>query len=426
MQVSVETSTGLTRRMKVQIPAEQVEQQVQNKLQELARSVRLDGFRPGKVPLSVVRKRYGPQVRAETADELIASTYEEALRQQNLQPVGEPDIEQMRNEPGEPFEYVATFDVYPDVELPELGDLTIKRPVAEVSDADLDNMLDKLRRQRMTWSQVERAAQQGDQLDIDFEGKIDGEAFAGNSATHVPLELGSNTMIPGFEEQLVGAKAGETRTIEVTFPADYSSKEVAGKTAQFEVKVNAVSEPVLPELNDEFARAFGVGEGGLDSLRAEVRKNMERELEAAIKVKVKKQVLDALLERADLDVPASLVDQEVEFLIKNEGGSADTGQGADRAALEDEARQRVALGLLIAEIVKRNQLQVDPDRVRSMIESIAASYEKPEEVVQWYYSNQEMLLGIQTCVREDTVVDWVIDQVKVVDESMTFDEIMQS
>ena len=426
MQVSVETSTGLTRRMKVQIPAEQVEQQVQNKLQELARSVRLDGFRPGKVPLSVVRKRYGPQVRAETADELIASTYEEALRQQNLQPVGEPDIEQMRNEPGEPFEYVATFDVYPDVELPELGDLTIKRPVAEVSDADLDNMLDKLRRQRMTWSQVERAAQQGDQLDIDFEGKIDGEAFAGNSATHVPLELGSNTMIPGFEEQLVGAKAGETRTIEVTFPADYNSKEVAGKTAQFEVKVNAVSEPLLPELNDEFARAFGVGEGGLDSLRAEVRKNMERELEAAIKVKVKKQVLDALLERADLDVPASLVDQEVEFLIKNEGGSADTGQGADRAALEDEARRRVALGLLIAEIVKRNQLQVDPDRVRSMIESIAASYEKPEEVVQWYYSNQEMLLGIQTCVREDTVVDWVIDQVKVVDESMTFDEIMQS
>ena len=426
MQVSVEAEPGLTRRMKVQIPAEQVDQQVESKLQQLARSVRLDGFRPGKVPISVVRKRYGEQVRLETADELIASTYQEALQQQNLQPVGEPDIEPTRNEPGQPFEYVAVFDVYPEVEPPDLSDLVVERPVTEITDADVDTMLEKLRRQRMTWQEVEREARQGDRLDIDFEGHIDGEPFPGNSAAHVPLELGSDTMIPGFEEQLVGAKPGETRSIEVTFPDDYGSKEVAGKTATFEVKVNTVSEPVLPALDDEFARAFGVGDGGLEALRAEVRRNMERELEVAVKAKVKQQVFDALLERADVDVPASLVDSEVEALIKKQGGDADTDTDRDRAALEEEAKRRVALGLLIAEIVKRNQLQVDPERVRSMVESIAASYEKPDEVVQWYYSNQEMLGGIQTYVLEDTVVEWVVDHAKVDEKSKTFEEIMQS
>ncbi|HHO69778.1 MAG TPA: trigger factor [Gammaproteobacteria bacterium] len=426
MQVSVEAEPGLTRRMKVQIPAEQVDQQVESKLQQLARSVRLDGFRPGKVPISVVRKRYGEQVRLETADELIASTYQEALQQQNLQPVGEPDIEPTRNEPGQPFEYVAVFDVYPEVEPPDLSDLVVERPVTEITDADVDTMLEKLRRQRMTWQEVEREARQGDRLDIDFEGRIDGEPFPGNSAAHVPLELGSDTMIPGFEEQLVGARPGETRSIEVTFPDDYGSKEVAGKTATFEVKVNTVSEPVLPALDDEFARAFGVGDGGLEALRAEVRRNMERELEVAVKAKVKQQVFDALLERADVDVPASLVDSEVEALIKKQGGDADTDTDRDRAALEEEAKRRVALGLLIAEIVKRNQLQVDPEQVRSMVESIAASYEKPDEVVQWYYSNPEMLGGIQTYVLEDTVVEWVVDHAKVDDKSKTFEEIMQS
>ena len=424
MQVSVEAEPGLTRRMKVQIPAEQVDQQVESKLQQLARSVRLDGFRPGKVPISVVRKRYGEQVRLETADELIASTYQEALQQQNLQPVGEPDIEPTRNEPGQPFEYVAVFDVYPEVEPPDLSDLVVERPVTEITDADVDTMLEKLRRQRMTWQEVEREARQGDRLDIDFEGRIDGEPFPGNSAAHVPLELGSDTMIPGFEEQLVGARPGETRSIEVTFPDDYGSKEVAGKTATFEVKVNTVSEPVLPALDDEFARAFGIGDGSLDQLREEIRRNMERELEAAVKSRVKQQVFDALLEKANIDIPASLIDSEVDALIKKDENAADAG--GDRGKYEEEARRRVSLGLLIAEIIQRNQLQVDPERVRKTVENIAQSYEKPEEVVQWYYSNQEMLSGVQTLIMEDTVVEWVAEQAKSTEKSMTFDELMQA
>ena len=424
MQVSVETTSGLGRRMTVQIPAEQIDQKVESKLQQLARSVRLDGFRPGKVPLSVVKKRYESQVRSETAGELIASSYEQALQQQNLRPAGEPDIEQTRNQPGQALEYVVTFEVYPDVEPPEIADISIERPVVEVTSADVDNMLEKLRKQRVTWTKVERPAAEGDRLEIDFQGTIDGQPFSGNSASNVPLELGSGAMIPGFEEQLTGSSAGDRKTIEVTFPADYASKEVAGKTAQFDVSVNAVAEAVLPELDDAFAKTFGVGDGGLDKLREEVRRNMHRELDAAVRNRVKQQVFESLLAKADIDVPAALIDQEVAALIKKEGDAADAG--ADRSRYEQEAKRRICLGLLIAELIKRHQLQVDPERVRETIEALAQSYEKPEEVVQWYYSNQDMLAGIQTLVMEDTVVEWVADQAKTEEKAYTFEELMQA
>jgi trigger factor len=408
--------------MKVQIPADQIDQQVESKLQQLARSVRLDGFRPGKVPLSVVKKRYGDQVRQETAGELIASSYQEALQRENLRPAGEPSIEQTRNQPGQELEYVATFEIFPEVDPPELNDISIERPTAEVGESDIDNMLEKLRRQRVTWSKVERPAQQGDRIEIDFEGSIGGEPFSGNSAKHAPLELGSNTMIPGFEEQLVGVSPGESKTIEVTFPGDYGSAEVAGKTASFAVTVHSVAAPELPEINDDFARAFGVGDGGLDKLREEIRRNMERELEAVIKSKVKQQVFDALLEKAVLDVPTALIDSEIDALIKKDEAAA----AGDRSRYQDEARRRVSLGLLIAEIIKRNQLQIDPERVRQAIEHLAQSYEKPEEVVQWYYSNQEMLADVQTIVMEETVVEWVAGQTRVTEKSTSFYELMQA
>jgi trigger factor len=424
MQVSVETTSGLGRRMTVQIPADQIDQQVESKLQQMAQTIRLDGFRPGKVPLSVVKKRYGRQVRQEAAGELIATSYEQALQQENLKPAGQPSIEQTRNEAGVELEYVATFEVYPEIEPPELGDIAIERKSAEIVDADIDNMLEKLRKQRTTWTKVERKSGQGDRLEIDFSGTIDGEAFPGGSAKNVPLELGSNTMIPGFEEQLVGVSAGETRTIEVTFPEDYASQEVAGKTAQFEVHVHAVAEAQLPEFNDEFARAFGVGDGGMDKLREEIANNMQRELDAAIKSGVKNQVFEALLDKANLDVPAALVDSEVDALIKKDEANADAG--GDRGRYEEEARRRVSLGLLIADIIQRNQLQIDPERVRETIENLAQSYEKPDEVVQWYYSNQEMLGGIQTLIMEDTVVEWVAGQAKVTEKTTTFDDIMQA
>lgn len=423
MQVSVETTSGLERRMTVQIPADQIDQQVQSKLQQLTHTVRMDGFRPGKVPLSVVKKRYESQVRQETAGELIASSYEEALQQENLKPAGEPNIDQLENAAGQELKYVATFEVFPDIEPPVLSELVIDRKTADIAESDIENMLEKLRKQRATWERVERAAAMDDRLEIDFEGSIDGEAFSGNAGKNTPLELGSKTMIPGFEEQLVGAREGDEPTIEVTFPADYAGKEVAGKTAQFKIRVNSVSQAALPELNDEFARAFGVGDEGIDRLREEIRNNMERELKAAVKSALKQQVFDALLERANIDVPASLLDSETEVLIKKDSSGADAG--IDRSQYQEEAKRRVSLGLLIAEIIQQNQLQVDPERVRETIEILAQSYEKPEEVVQWYYSNQEMLSGVQTMVMEDVVVDWIVSQAKVEDKTTSFDEIMQ-
>ncbi len=422
MQVSVETTNGLGRRMTVQIPADEVDQQVESKLRQLAGSVRLDGFRPGKVPMTVVKTKYGSQVRQETAGELISSTYQQALQQEDLKPAGEPSIEQTQNQPGHALEYVAEFEVFPEVDPPDLAGIDLEKISCEVNDNDVDSMIDKLRQQRATWTVADRAAALGDRVEIDFEGTVDGQPFNGNKASKVPLELGSKTMIPGFEDQLVGAGSGDSRTIEVTFPENYASDEVAGKPAKFEVTVHSVAEASLPEIDDEFARIFGVGDGGIERLRAEIRANMERELGLAVKSRLKKQVFDVLLDKADLDVPDSLVKGEAEELVKTRAEGADTP--VDQASVEDEARRRVVLGLVIAEIVKHHQLQVDPERVRAMVETLAESYEKPEEVVQWYYSNPEMLNGVQTAVMEDVVVEWVVDQANVSDKMLGFDEVM--
>ena len=424
MQVSVENTGGLERRMTIQVPAERIDQEVGSRLESMSRTVRLDGFRPGKVPVRVIRQKYGEQVRQEVIEQVINATLQEALSQENLSPAGMPSIVPQAIQPGEALEYVATFEVFPEFTGALDYNFSVTRPVVEVRDEDVDAMLEKLRKQRVTWTKVERPAAEGDRLEIDFQGTIDGQSFSGNSASNVPLELGSGAMIPGFEEQLTGSSAGDRKTIEVTFPTDYASKEVAGKTAQFDVSVNAVAEAVLPELDDAFAKTFGVGDGGLDKLREEVRRNMHRELDAAVRNRVKQQVFESLLAKADIDVPAALIDQEVAALIKKEGDAADAG--ADRSRYEQEAKRRICLGLLIAELIKRHQLQVDPERVRETIEALAQSYEKPEEVVQWYYSNQDMLAGIQTLVMEDTVVEWVADQAKTEEKAYTFEELMQA
>jgi trigger factor len=424
MQVSVENTSALERRMTVQIPAEQVDSVVKTRLQSMTRTVRLDGFRPGKVPFKVVERKFGPQVRLEALGELISSTYQEALQQQNLRPAGEPRIDPPQSQGGETLEYVATFEVYPDFEPAPVADLKVTRPAAEVTDADVDGMLEKLRKQRVDWEPKEDAAALGDRVIIDFEGTIDGEAFSGNKASNLPLELGSKTMIDTFEEQLVGARAGEERSIEVKFPADYSFADVADKPARFQVKVSQVQAAHLPELDDTFANSFGISEGGLEGLRAEVRRNMERELSQTIKNKVKRQVFDALLEQNAIDVPRALVNSEVDALERQ---AREQGmQAGGREAFEQEAGRRVALGLIIGEIIRRNQLQVDPERVRAEIENLSASYEKPEEVVQYYYNNRDALAGVQSYVMEDIVTDWVLDQAQVTEESTTFDGIMQS
>ncbi|MGA7802164.1 MAG: trigger factor [Gammaproteobacteria bacterium] len=427
MQVSVETTGALERRMTVQIPAERVDQEVENRLKRLAKTARLDGFRPGKVPMRVVQRRYEPQVRAEVVSEVMRSTLQEALAEQQLRPAGGPSIEPRSVQAGQALEYTATFEVYPQFDPAPLDGVKIEKPVATVTDQDVEEMLETLRAQRRTWETVDREAGTGDRLMIDFEGSIGGEPFSGGKASNVPLELGSGAMIPGFEEQLAGAKAGEQRIIDVTFPDDYTVPDLAGKTAQFEIKVHSVSEPRSPALDEEFARAFGVSEGGMDKLREEVRSNMERELEQTVRQKLKEQVFDAILDKNDIEVPHSLVEEEAHRMMEQAGVESDeTAHGEAHAQLEAPAQRRVKLGLVLGEIVRRNELRADPDRVRKLIETVAASYENPDEVVKWYQQNAEMRSGVEAMALEDQVLDWVMERAELEEKASSFKELMNS
>jgi len=421
MEVSLENTGGLGRRLKVQVPAARVDDEVTSRLESMTRTVRLDGFRPGKVPLRVVKQKFGHQVRAEVIQQVLNSTLQEALAQENVRPAGDPSIEPIDSQPGEPFEYVATFEVFPEMSGPVNYGFKVDRPVVNIQESDINEMLENLRKQRATWTAVERAAQPGDQVSIDFEGSIDGEPFAGNKAENMPLVLGSNSMVPGFEEQLSGVSAGDEKSIELTFPGNYPGTEVAGKTATFKVKVHTVSEMELPELNDDFARAFGINEGGMDALKTEITGNMQRELKGLISSSLKSQVFAGLLENNPVEVPQQLVETESLELRSRKGSAA-----GDAGALRAEAERRVKLGVIVSEIVKQNQIQLDPERVREVVDSIAASYEKPEEVVQWYYGNQEMLSGVQSAVIEDQAVEWIMEHggVDVTDNQMSFSELV--
>ncbi len=429
MQVSVESSEGLERRMTVELPAEKVNQAVEKRLKDIARTVRLDGFRPGKVPLSVVRKRFSNDAKQEVFGDLVQSSYFEALMQEKLNPAGEPAIEPVDKGADEGMAYVAVFEVMPEVVLNPLSDVTVKRPVVEVTDADLNEMVEKLRKQRITWNEVERTAQEGDQITINFKGYIDGEAFEGGSADAIPLELGSKGMIEGFEEGLIGAKAGETRTLELTFPENYHAEKLAGKPATFEVEVIKVSEAVLPEVDEDFIKAFGISEEGVDGFYKEIRANMTRELEDKVRGLLKEQAMDALLQVNDLEVPKALVKREAQVLLQQtKANLAQGGQGNNInlpvELFEDQAKKRVTLGLIIAEVLSSNNIELDEARVRQKIEQFAQSYEDPQQVIDYYYSNKEQLSGIQNLVLEDQVVDWVLDQVKVEDAVKGFDEVM--
>ena len=424
MDVSVENTGGLGRRMTVQVPAERVDQEVQSRLQSMTRTVRLDGFRPGKVPLKVVEQKYGDQVRLEVVNQVVHSTIQEALTQENLRPAGEPHIEPGESRPGEPLEYVATFEVFPQLAGSLNFGFIINKPAVDISDTDVDAMITNLRKQRATWNVVERAAQHNDQVSIDFEGTVeDGKPFTGNKGEKMPIVLGSGSMVPGFEEQLVGVSAGEEKTVEVTFPENYPSTEIAGKTAQFKVKVHSVSEMALPDLDDAFARAFGVDEKGIAGLREEVTANMRRELKGLLVSRMKDEVFTKLLEKNPVEVPRNLIDSELEHLKTQEGM-----QGFDAQTLETNAQKRVKLGVLVSEIARQNQIQIDPDRVRGTIETIAGSYEKPEEVVQWYYGNQEMLAGVQSAVMEEQIVDWIMAHsgAEVKEEDMSFQALVDA
>lgn len=425
MQVSVESTSALERRMTVGVPAERIETEVNKRLQQTASRAKVPGFRPGKVPMSVIRQRYEDSARQEALGDLIQATYYEAIVAQKLNPAGAPAVEPKVFEKGKDLEYVATFEVFPEIQLAGFEGLTIERQQAEVQDSDVDNMLEILRKQNTRFEAVERAAENGDQLNIDFVGKIDGEAFAGGSAKGTPLVLGSGRMIPGFEEALVGVKAGEERVINPTFPADYQNLDLAGKTAEFTITVNSVSAPQLPELNDEFFALFGIKEGGIDGFRAEVRKNMERELRQAIKSKVKNQVMEGLLAANPVEVPKALIANEVNRLrvqaVQQFGGNIKPDQ-LPAELFEEQAKRRVVLGLIVAEVVKKTELKPDESRVRELIEEMASAYQEPQQVVAWYLKNEQQLNEVRSVVLEEQVVDTVLQQAKVTDKAVSYEE----
>jgi trigger factor len=425
MQVSVENTSALERRMTIGVPAERIETEVNKRLQQTARNAKIPGFRPGKVPMSVIRQRYEDGARQDALGDLIQATFYEAVVEQKLNPAGAPSVEPKSFEKGKDLEYVATFEVFPEFTVAGFESVAVERLSADVADTDLDNMLEILRKQNVRFEATDRAAQTDDQLNIDFVGKIDGEEFAGGSATGTQLVLGSARMIPGFEDALVGAKAGEKRVLTLTFPEDYQNLELAGKPVEFDVTVNSVSEPILPELNETFFNQFGIKETGIEGFRTEVRKNMERELRQAIKSKVKNQVMDGLLAANPIEVPKSLLENEVNRLrvqaVQQFGGNIKPDQ-LPAELFEEQAKRRVELGLIVAEVVKQFDLKPDEDRVRDLIKEMASAYQEPEQVVSWYYKNEQQMNEVRSVVLEEQVVDTVLQKASVTDKAVSYEE----
>lgn len=431
MQVSVTSSEGLERKLTVEVPADKVEQEVRQRLKGMAGRVRIDGFRPGKVPFSVIQKRYGAAVREEVRSELVRSSLYEAIQQEKLRPAGIPRVE-TDAAAGDKLSFTATFEVYPEVKVNVPADLVVEKPVVSVGPADVDRMLEKLRRQRAGWEDVDRVAQDGDQVVIDFVGKVDGEAFEGGTAEGFALELGSKRFIAGFEDQLIGVKASEARDVNVTFPDTYQNEALAGKPALFEVTVKAVKGAKLPELDDpELLRALGVEEGGVEKLRDEVRQSMERELKQKVSARIKDDVLSKILAANPIELPAALVEDEISQMA-NQARQSMGMQGemeiSDeiRKALGDQARRRVGLGLIVGELIREKGFKADADQVRARIEEMAQSYEDPQSVLNWYFQDKSRLAGVEALVLEDQVVDWLLSEIKTEDVEKSFEEIMES
>jgi trigger factor len=425
MQVSVENTSALERRMTIGVPAERIEAEVNKRLQQTARNAKIAGFRPGKVPMSVIRQRYEADARQEALGNVIQASFYEAVVEQKLNPAGAPAVEPKVFEKGKDLEYIATFEVFPEFAVAEFDGITVERLSADVTDADLDNMLEILRKQNVRYEAVEREAATDDQVTIDFVGKVDGEAFAGGSATGTQLVLGSGRMIPGFEDGLAGAKAGEERVLNLTFPQDYQNLDLAGKAAEFTVTVTAVAAPTLPELNETFFNQFGIKETGIDGFRTEVRKNMERELRQAIKTKVKNQVMDGLVASNPIEVPKALLSNEVDRLrvqaVQQFGGNIKPDQ-LPAELFEEQAKRRVVLGLIVAEVVKQHDLKPDDARVRELIQEMASAYQEPEQVVSWYYKNDQQLNEVRSVVLEEQVVDTVLQKASVTDKAVSYEE----
>jgi trigger factor len=431
MQATIEKVSNLERRLNVSLPTQEIEAEVQSRLKRLARNIRMDGFRPGKVPFRLVQQTYGGQVRQEVLGDVLQKSFGEAVRQQNLRVAGYPRFEpKPAPEDNQQVEFSATFEIYPEVGVNDLGQVQIDRPVVSVGAAEVDKTIEILRKQRIHYREVERAAQAGDSVTIDYRGTIDGQEFEGGSGSDHSTVLGEGRLLAGFEQQVLGARPGESRAFELTFPEDYHGKEVAGKTAQFEVTVKRVAEPVLPEVNADFAKALGIADGDVEKMRADVKGNLEREVRRRSDARVKDQVMKALLDNSSIELPKSLVQIEVERLMEGMRRDLEArGLKSDQIpmpaeAFEPEAKKRVTLGLIIAELVRRESLAAKPDQLKAVVQDYAQSYERPEEVVRWYYQSPERLREVESLVLENNVVDWVLSKVKVEDKPTDFDELM--
>ncbi|MGH1461721.1 MAG: trigger factor [Neptuniibacter sp.] len=428
MQVSVETTSGLERLLTVSVPAERIDQDVSKRIQQTARTVRIDGFRPGKVPTKVVKQRYGKGIREEVLGQVVQETFYQAIQQEELTPAGTPAIDFTKDTEGENLEYTAKFEVYPEITLADFSAVEIEKKSAEIKTADLDQMIETLRKQQSSWAEVDREATQNDRVRIDFEGFVDGEAFDGGKGEGMDLVLGSNTMIPGFEDALIGVKPGADAEVKVTFPESYQAENLQGKDAVFNVKVHAVSEQVLAELNEEFYEKFGLEEKTEESFRSEVKKNMERELNQALKMKLKDQVFSKLIETNPIDVPAALIDSEIDNLRRQAvmqfaGPDSDMDHTAlPKEMFQDQADRRVKIGLLMQEVIKVNELEADEARVKSTLSEMAETYQDPQQVIDWYMGNEEMLGQIKGLVLEEQVVDTLLETAKVEEAEVSYED----
>jgi trigger factor len=431
MQANLETLSSLERRLSVTLPLDKVNTEVESRLKRLARTVKLHGFRPGKVPMKIVEQQFGGQVRQEVLGDAVQQSFGEAVKEKNLRVAGYPRIEVKPGDaPADKFEYIATFEVYPEVAIGELAQVRIERPVVNISDAEVDKTIDILRKQRTHYHVVERGAQSGDQVRMDYRGTLAGEAFEGGTGTDQNALLGGGQLLPDFEKNLVGMKAGESREFDLRFPDDYHGKEVAGKDARFEVQLKEVQEPHVPEADAAFAKSLGVADGDLAKMRADVKANLEREVKRRAEMRVKDQVMKALLEATKVEVPRGLLDMEIERLMQNMRHDLEQrGMKADqipmpKEAFEPEAVRRVSLGLILAEMVKLHRLEAKPEQIKAVIQEYAQSYEKPEEVVRWYYQQPERLREVESIVLEDNVVQWALSNAKVEDKPTAFDDLM--
>ncbi len=428
MQVSVETTKGLGRRLSITIKSEDIKKAIDKELINTAKKVRIDGFRKGKVPLKIVEQRYGASILQDALSDLMQQNFIEAIVQEKINPVGAPTYTPTEYKDGEDYTFTVEFEVYPEVKIKDLDKIEVEKPVAEVVDADVETMIETLRKQQGTWKEVEQSAKEQNRVTLDFVGQVDGEEFEGGKANDFVLVLGQGRMIPGFEDAILGHKANDQFDINVTFPEDYHAENLKGKPAVFSATLKKVEELELPELTEDVIKRFGIADGTVESLRIEVRKNMSRELNATIRNKIKAQVIDGLVKNNEIDVPAALVEREIDVLrqqaVSRFGGNIKQPIDLPKELFEAEAKRRVSVGLLFSEIIESNKIKADDAKVKSLIDEIASAYEDPKEVLEYYSKDKKAMDNIRSVAIEDQVVDLLLASAKVTDKNYSFSELM--